>query len=311
MLSERFHRNLALAGDSGRAGPDGGMDSVRQAAARLGACCVRGRRPGHAPPVATSMTRACRRGGSAHDFRSRLGAAAARGCPSPGWLWEWRSSARRAALLLKAAAILAVLLALAQPRLTVYETKVALAVLVDTSASVSPADLATASDLATRIQKKRAAGNVTHGSALCARPRARRRRRRAARTGTSSTRPREPAHATNLEAALREGVGSLPAGLVPRVAADFRRQREPGQRHARHLAGAAVGHSDRYDSAGRPSEARPATGIGEHSRRRFSVASASRSMSSLRSPKARQGHGRDHRGRQVARDRARWSSRPG
>src|SRR5436309_6540104 len=69
--------------------------------------------------------------------------------------WEWRTSARRRALLLKAGAILAVLLALAQPRLTVYESKVALAVLVDTSASVSPADLATESDLVTKIQKAR------------------------------------------------------------------------------------------------------------------------------------------------------------
>ena len=39
------------------------------------------------------------------------------------WMaWEWRSSGRRRALLLKAGAILAVVLALAQPRLTVYET---------------------------------------------------------------------------------------------------------------------------------------------------------------------------------------------
>src|SRR5690349_1428679 len=69
--------------------------------------------------------------------------------------WEWRTSARRPALLVKAAVFLAVLLALAQPRLTVYENKVALAVLVDTSASVSTSDLARESDLATRIQKGR------------------------------------------------------------------------------------------------------------------------------------------------------------
>jgi hypothetical protein len=66
--------------------------------------------------------------------------------------WEWRTSARRSALVVKGAAILAVILAFAQPRLTVYENKVALAVLVDTSASVSPADLARESDLVTKIQ---------------------------------------------------------------------------------------------------------------------------------------------------------------
>src|SRR5215475_5820679 len=75
--------------------------------------------------------------------------------------WEWRTSARRSALLVKGAAILAVLLALAQPRLTVYENKVALAVLVDTSASVSAADLATESELVTKIQKGRGR-NVTN-----------------------------------------------------------------------------------------------------------------------------------------------------
>jgi len=69
--------------------------------------------------------------------------------------WEWRNSGRRRALILKAAAILAVILAFAQPRLTVYESKVALAVLVDTSASVSPQDLATASSIATQIEKGR------------------------------------------------------------------------------------------------------------------------------------------------------------
>ena len=37
-------------------------------------------------------------------------------------------------------------------------------------------------------------------------------------------------HATNLEAALRDGAASLPAGLVPRMRPHLRRQRESGQR---------------------------------------------------------------------------------
>src|SRR5262245_19463358 len=72
------------------------------------------------------------------------------------WVFfEWRDSARRVALSLKAAGLAAVLIALAEPRLAIYETKVAAAILVDTSASVSPQDLARESDLATRIEAAR------------------------------------------------------------------------------------------------------------------------------------------------------------
>jgi hypothetical protein len=49
-------------------------------------------------------------------------------CPSRAWAaWEWRSSARRQALLLKAATFLCILLALSVPSMTVYQTKVAVA----------------------------------------------------------------------------------------------------------------------------------------------------------------------------------------
>src|SRR5215472_4012499 len=54
--------------------------------------------------------------------------------------WEWTRTRRRLALTLKCLALVAILLALAEPKLRIQETKVALAVLVDTSASVSPAD---------------------------------------------------------------------------------------------------------------------------------------------------------------------------
>src|SRR5205807_2909062 len=77
-------------------------------------------------------------------------------CPPALWVyWEWRDSARRIALLLKAGGLTAVLLALSEPRITVYETKVAAAILVDTSASVTPQDLAHASDLATQMEASR------------------------------------------------------------------------------------------------------------------------------------------------------------
>ena len=59
-----------------------------------------------------------------------------------GWVvWEWRGESRRTALLLKAAAILAILLAIAEPKVTFFDTKVAVAILADTSRSLSAQDL--------------------------------------------------------------------------------------------------------------------------------------------------------------------------
>ena len=129
--------------------------------------------------------------------------------------WEWRDSARRIALLLKAGGLAAVLLALAEPRATVYETKVAAAILVDTSASVTQQDLAHASDLATQMEAARGR-RWTRVIPFA----------RAARNTAPEERGRmwnlkytggDGGHATNLEAALRDAAASLPAGLVPRI----------------------------------------------------------------------------------------------
>ena len=59
--------------------------------------------------------------------------------------WEWRRVSNKIGLALKALAIILALLALAEPRLGVWETKMAVAVLVDTSASVTEEDLTAAS----------------------------------------------------------------------------------------------------------------------------------------------------------------------
>src|SRR6202161_3643885 len=69
--------------------------------------------------------------------------------------WEWRFSGRRPALILKAAVFAVIALALAQPVLTVYENKVAVAMLADTSASVSPVDLRAESAYADRLERAR------------------------------------------------------------------------------------------------------------------------------------------------------------
>src|SRR3954467_1484525 len=69
--------------------------------------------------------------------------------------WEWRSSGRRFALLLKTGAFIAIALALAAPRLTVYESKVAVAMLADTSSSISTQDLQTESAFADKLERAR------------------------------------------------------------------------------------------------------------------------------------------------------------
>jgi Ca-activated chloride channel family protein len=131
-------------------------------------------------------------------------------------VWEWRLSARRAALLLKAATFLCVLLALSVPRMMVYQTKVAVAMLADTSASVTPQDLKNESALADKLEN----GRGRHWTRII--PFA-----RVTRAASVDEHPKDgwqlrhtaaaPGHGTNLEAAIRDGVASMPAGMVPRL----------------------------------------------------------------------------------------------
>jgi Ca-activated chloride channel homolog len=130
--------------------------------------------------------------------------------------WEWRNSARRTGLVLKAAALAAILLAFAEPRLTFYESKVAVAILLDTSASVSQPDLDAASAAATTVEK----GRGRNWTQVLPFARAPRNPAPAERTGQAwklGYSPAQGSHGTNLDAAVREGLAALPAGLVPRV----------------------------------------------------------------------------------------------
>ena len=130
--------------------------------------------------------------------------------------WEWRLSARRVALLLKAATFLCVLLALSVPRMTVYRTKVAVALLADTSASVTAQDLKTESALADKLERERG----RHWSRVI--PFA-----RVTRAAADDEHLKDgwqlrhtaagPGRGTNLESAIRDGVASMPAGMVPRL----------------------------------------------------------------------------------------------
>ena len=138
-------------------------------------------------------------------------------CVPLAWAaWEWRNPARRGALILKAAALAAILLALAQPRVTVFESKVGLAILVDTSASVSQQDLDSASALATTVEKGRGR-NWTQVVPFARAPRNPSRRERTPQAWKLEYSSGHSAHGTNLEAAVRAGLATLPAGLVPRV----------------------------------------------------------------------------------------------
>ncbi len=129
---------------------------------------------------------------------------------------EWRVTVRRAALLLKAATFLAIIAALAEPRIAFYDTKVAVAILADTSRSLTPQDLERASSIATEIERSRG----RHWTEVI--PFARTVRKPAPQERGKSWHLQYTAgdagHATDIEAAIREAIGTLPAGTIRRVA---------------------------------------------------------------------------------------------
>jgi Ca-activated chloride channel family protein len=129
--------------------------------------------------------------------------------------WEWSRTRRRLALALKAISLLAILLALAEPRLKVNETRVAVAVLVDTSDSISPGDLNRASQLAQSMQS----AEGRHWMRVI--PFARSTRALEANEQQQTWKLRQTAgeagRATDIESGVREAIAALPSGLVPRV----------------------------------------------------------------------------------------------
>ncbi len=133
-----------------------------------------------------------------------------------GWMFfEWRRTRRTAALALKTLSFVAIILAIAEPRLTLPETKMAVAVLVDTSASVSPRDLARASQLAAALEKSRGRNWIrVLPFARSVRDLAPSEQGRDWQIKYTSG---EDGRATDLEAAIQEAVTSLPSGLVPRL----------------------------------------------------------------------------------------------
>ncbi|MDQ6705749.1 MAG: VWA domain-containing protein, partial [Acidobacteriota bacterium] len=131
------------------------------------------------------------------------------------WMtWELRRTRRKLALILKALSFTAILLAIAEPRLTTNDTKMAVAVLVDTSASVSDDDLNRASQLATALDKSRGRNWVR------ILPFARNTRTVASGEHQSGWKLQrtsgDAGHATDFETAIRAAIADLPAGLLPR-----------------------------------------------------------------------------------------------
>ncbi len=135
--------------------------------------------------------------------------------PLAWMVFEWRRTSRRAGLVLKALSLASILIALAEPRLNVFETRVAVAVLVDTSASVTPADLQHASQIAGAIADQRG----RHWMRVIPFARTTRDLSRNEDQKPWKLLPTagENGRATDLEAAIREAAASLPAGLVPRI----------------------------------------------------------------------------------------------
>ncbi|MEO8659940.1 MAG: VWA domain-containing protein [Bryobacteraceae bacterium] len=130
------------------------------------------------------------------------------------WMyWELPRTPRRLSLVLKALSFVAILVALSQPKLTLSETRIAVAVLVDTSASVTQKDLAKASEIAATIQGARGR-HWTRILPFARSTRGLNQDEQATLKYTSG----EAGRGTDLEAAIREAVASLPEGMVPRVA---------------------------------------------------------------------------------------------
>jgi uncharacterized protein YegL len=131
------------------------------------------------------------------------------------WLaWDWRRQAQLAHLLLKVGMIVAVILALAEPSIAIRERKVALAVLVDTSASVTDADLSRESALVKQINSARGSNQI-NVIPFARAPRSLDDKEADFNFGRT---PGIDGRGTNLEAPIRQALASLPAGMLHRIA---------------------------------------------------------------------------------------------
>ena len=121
--------------------------------------------------------------------------------------WEWRRTYRAPGVLLKSLVFTLVIVALAEPRLTTFETKIAVAVLADSSPSIPAEQIEQMRETIQRIAEFRDGNQVRvfsfDGETRPGLPRAQR--------------PPALAAGTNLEQTLRAGMAALPPERVPRL----------------------------------------------------------------------------------------------
>ncbi|MCU1326486.1 MAG: von Willebrand factor, type, partial [Bryobacterales bacterium] len=131
-----------------------------------------------------------------------------------GWmLWQWRQHTRRAPLIIKTIMVVLGILALSEPVVEVRDRKVALAALVDTSASVTDADLGRAGSLLKQLDSARGS-NLLEVIPFARTPRA----LSPQESGFSLARSSGPdGRGSNLEAPVREALAGLPAGMIHRL----------------------------------------------------------------------------------------------
>ena len=132
------------------------------------------------------------------------------------WLFlTWQSTARRLPLSLKAASFAAAIIAFAEPTMPLPRTKVGAVVLVDTSASVTKADLQRASTMVEEIEGERGS-NWVKVVPFGAKPRLL--TSSEVSKGVQLASSASPVgDATNIEAALVGSMAAVPAGYLPRM----------------------------------------------------------------------------------------------
>ena len=128
--------------------------------------------------------------------------------------YQFRHTAHRRNLLLKALAFSAIGLALSEPQLNFNGTRVAVAALVDTSASTSPRDLDAANSLLNSFEKGKSSNSLQVIS-FARKPAT---AARSAQGWSLNPATADAARATDLESAIRDAVAQLPSGVVHRLA---------------------------------------------------------------------------------------------
>ncbi len=132
------------------------------------------------------------------------------------WMaWCWRSSTRHFTLLLKTLSFAAILTALAEPTVTMPETKTGAVVLVDTSSSITRDDLAHASSIVAQMERHK------RGNWMKVVPFASQTRGLLPEEVSGGfrliTTANETNNGTNLEAALTGSMSAIPSGHIPRL----------------------------------------------------------------------------------------------